>query len=199
MKLTHHATVYALALFALSACVTVNITFPPAAAQQAADQIIDQVWQKDAEDPAEDPPVSDKQSGLWQNFGIGLLNIVIPAAQAAPNFNISSPAISAIQDRMAKRHKDLESHYDNGAIGLTNDGFIALRDVNSVALSLRNRVKTWVSDENNDRDMLYTEIAKANGQPDWKKDIQKTFAERWISRAKKGWWYQNKQGAWVQK
>lgn len=28
-----------------SACVTINISFPPAAAEKAADKIIDEVWQ----------------------------------------------------------------------------------------------------------------------------------------------------------
>ena len=36
--------------FSLSACVTINIYFPAAAAEKAADKIIDEVWQlqKDA-------------------------------------------------------------------------------------------------------------------------------------------------------
>jgi hypothetical protein len=38
------------ALFGLlTACVTINIYFPAAAAQEAADQIIDDVWQIDDE------------------------------------------------------------------------------------------------------------------------------------------------------
>lgn len=34
-----------LAAFTLSACVTINIYFPAAAAEKAADKIIDEVWQ----------------------------------------------------------------------------------------------------------------------------------------------------------
>ena len=33
------------AAFLLSACVTINIYFPAAAAEKAADKIIDEVWQ----------------------------------------------------------------------------------------------------------------------------------------------------------
>ena len=42
----------------LSACVTINIYFPAAAAEKAADKIIEEVWQlKDAETkPAETKP-----------------------------------------------------------------------------------------------------------------------------------------------
>jgi hypothetical protein len=32
-------------LLLLTACVTINISFPPAAAEKAADKIIDEVWQ----------------------------------------------------------------------------------------------------------------------------------------------------------
>ena len=32
-------------LVVLTACVTINISFPPAAAEKAADKIIDEVWQ----------------------------------------------------------------------------------------------------------------------------------------------------------
>ncbi len=41
----------------LAACVTINIYFPAAAAQEVADEIIDDVWQikKDAEDKAATP------------------------------------------------------------------------------------------------------------------------------------------------
>jgi len=43
------------AVCALSACVTINIYFPAAAAEKAADKIIDEVWQLEQGDkvPAE--------------------------------------------------------------------------------------------------------------------------------------------------
>lgn len=44
----------ALAAFALSACVTINIYFPAAAAEKAADKIIEEVWQH-----ADKPAVKD--------------------------------------------------------------------------------------------------------------------------------------------
>jgi len=42
------------------------------------------------------------------------------------------------------------------------------------------------------------EVAKANGHPEWKADIQSTFAKRWIAKADGGTWYQDG-GAWKQK
>jgi hypothetical protein len=44
----------AFAALALSACVTINIYFPAAAAEKAADKIIEEVWQtQKADKPAE--------------------------------------------------------------------------------------------------------------------------------------------------
>ena len=43
-----------LAAFALSACVTINIYFPAAAAEKAADKIIEEVWQ--TQKPAANQP-----------------------------------------------------------------------------------------------------------------------------------------------
>lgn len=52
----------------LTACVTINIYFPAAAAEKAADRVIDEVWQieKDTVPPAAKPgdrPAEDKSAG----------------------------------------------------------------------------------------------------------------------------------------
>lgn len=44
MNLSQKLAITSLAMF-LSACVTINIYFPAAAAEKAADKIIDEVWQ----------------------------------------------------------------------------------------------------------------------------------------------------------
>lgn len=44
----------------LSACVTINIYFPAAAAEKAADKIIDEVWQLKQQEDAEKVPATDK-------------------------------------------------------------------------------------------------------------------------------------------
>jgi hypothetical protein len=50
---TRVATVAALAAIS-TGCVTINIYFPAAAAEQAADRIIDEVWQLRGAPPAQD-------------------------------------------------------------------------------------------------------------------------------------------------
>ncbi len=49
-----------LAGMALSACVTINIYFPAAAAEKAADKIIEEVWQTQKGDKTAPKP-ADKQ------------------------------------------------------------------------------------------------------------------------------------------
>jgi len=49
------------AAFALSACVTINIYFPAAAAEKAADKIIDEVWQTQQADKPAEPAVKEKK------------------------------------------------------------------------------------------------------------------------------------------
>jgi hypothetical protein len=44
----------------LSACVTINIYFPAAAAEKAADKIIDEVWQLKQQEDADKAPAGDK-------------------------------------------------------------------------------------------------------------------------------------------
>jgi hypothetical protein len=57
-----HNVWYVIGLSALlSACVTINIYFPAAAAEKAADKIIEEVWQlKNGEKPADAKPTVAK-------------------------------------------------------------------------------------------------------------------------------------------
>ena len=99
---------------------------------------------------------------------------------------------------MQARHSQLSPFYDSGAVGLTQDGKVAVKDAAAVALKDRGGLNSLVSAENADRAKLYKEIATANGHPEWQGDIQNTFASRWIDKAQSGWFYQNA-GVWVKK
>jgi uncharacterized protein YdbL (DUF1318 family) len=127
-----------------------------------------------------------------------MLALAAPAwAQA--NLEINTPAIAAVQASMQKRHGELHAYFANGAIGLTREGFIALREPNAVPLPQRQQVNGLVAAENQDRATLYREIARANGKPEWESEIRTTFAQRWIDKAAGGWYYQNNAGAWTRK
>ena len=200
-------TVFALLLPALllPACVTVNIYFPAAAAEKAADRIIDEVWKENRQREA--VPEESSQSSFTQPWRQRLtatahrwLDRIVPAAQAQQvNLQVSDPAIDAIKARMAGRHAALKPYFDRGAVGLTRDALIAVRDLGATPLRSRIVMKKLVADENADRDALYREIANVNGQPDWEQQIRATFAERWVAKAAKGWWYQDEAGQWKQR
>jgi uncharacterized protein len=199
-----------LASLVVSACVTINVYFPAAAAEKAADQIIDAVTgavggaNRPTATPAT-PPTGNfrhKEDNLLVMAAGKLLYAIVPAAQAqdAANLDISTPEIRAITASMNARFGQLRKFFDSGAIGLTQSGLIELRDAASVALPDRAVVNRLVTEDNKDRETLYTEIAKANGHPEWAADIRKTFARRWVERgASPGWYYQNAAGAWVKK
>lgn len=130
-------------------------------------------------------------------FSVVLL-AVFSVVHAAPNLEANTPVISAIKASMQARHLQLQAHYHAGAIGLTQDGYVAVKDASAVPLSQRGSLAGLVKDENADRMRLYKEIALANGHPEWQGEIQSTFAGRWIDKAQTGWFYQ-KDGIWIKK
>jgi uncharacterized protein YdbL (DUF1318 family) len=121
------------------------------------------------------------------------------AALAQANLQIDTPAIAALRAGLREGHKQLRPLYESGAIGLSRDGNIAMRDANAIPLAQRAQVNALIAQANRDRGALYLEIARANGKPEWENEIRATFAQRWIERAPAGWYYQNPSGAWVRK
>lgn len=134
-------------------------------------------------------------------LAVSMLSVVLltaPAAIAAADLEVNTPAISAIQSSMQARHASLAPHYASGAAGLTKDGLIAVHDASVVPLSQRQALNSLVADENKDRNALYKEIATANGHPEWQDEVRSTFAQRWVQKAQSGWWYQDANG-WAKK
>jgi uncharacterized protein YdbL (DUF1318 family) len=200
----------ALASLLVAACVTINVYFPAAAADKAADQVINDITGGGAKSGTTTPPqgnrvpaTSDDEPGfLVAAFGNALYALVptANAQDAEAALNVSSPAVTRIKQSMGARFGELEKFFASGAIGLTKDGLVDVRDLNAVALPDRATVKRLVSEDNADRAQLYAEIAKASNHPEWEADIKKSFAKRWVATgAKPGWYYQGDDGAWKQK
>ncbi len=191
---------FASAAVLLVGCVTINIYFPEAAAQEAADRIIDEVrGTQDAE-----------VSGAWLNFErkeksglaivtVGILNFVVPVAHAQADFDASSPATRALEQSLKARFPKLKSYLDAGAVGLTVAGVLEIHDRNAIPLAQRNTVRQLVTDQNADWEGLYKEIARVNGHPEWVGQIRGVFAQRWVAKATRGWYYRDASGAWKQK
>lgn len=100
---------------------------------------------------------------------------------------------------MQQRHTALAPHYASGAVGLTRDGMVSLRDAGAVPLAQRGQVNSLVTAENQDRAALYKEIARANNHPEWEAEIRNTFAARWVEKAQPGWYIQDATGGWKKK
>ena len=115
------------------------------------------------------------------------------------DLSVNTPAITALKDTLRGRRPQLGPLFKSGAIGMDNQGNISLRDANAVPLPQRGQVNSLISAENKDRAALYREIARANGHPEWEKDVRKTFAQRWRERAPAGWWIQGEDGSWKRK
>jgi len=189
----------------LSACVTINIYFPAAEAQEAAEKIVEDILEKVPAKPKVQPPATDDEGAALDRSSAGawlepVLDFFVPAAHAAqPNFSVNTPEIRRIQASLKQRHGALRPHFRSGAIGLTQNGMIAVRDPNAISLRDRAKVNKLVADENSGRNALYKAIAKANGHPEWKGDVQAVFARTWIDKAERGTWYRKSSGQWAQK
>lgn len=187
-------------VLSLAACVTINVYFPAAAAERAAEKFVGDVLGETPEEGLLINPL-DPPSGVMLIAAANLLDFLVADAQAQQaEIDINTPQINAIKARMAQRQRQhLDALFDAGAIGFSSDGLVTVRDRSAVPLSERRTIESIVADENRDRKAVYREIAVANGHPEWEKEIQETFAREWVRNARKGWFYQDSNGAWRQK
>lgn len=198
-----------LAAVVLTACVTINVYFPAAEAREAAQEFVEKVIGDEAVpvvvpegdpqsriEPRQAHPVAALAARVdwWSLVGVGSAQ-----AQNQPDISIQTPAIQAIQARMAQRfNSQLRAGFDAGALGFAEDGTIVVRDAAKLPLKDRVAVNQAVADDNRDRKAVYREVAVANGHPEWEGQIRDVFARQWIASARPGWWYQSG-GSWKQK
>ena len=136
MKLMKISGLFTLLLL-LAACVTINIYFPAAQAEEAAERIVDDILgkpQPDADKKTEKKGAALQQP-LYQYMASQTLEFFIPSAQAAqPDFNASSPAVRKLQASMKSRNSALTPHYNSGAVGFTRDAMIGIHDAAAISL-----------------------------------------------------------------
>jgi uncharacterized protein YdbL (DUF1318 family) len=199
MKMLRIPVTLALLVF-VAACVTINVYFPAEAAERAADRIIRDVYGEPAQQlPGPAEPQSRSAPAASTAAVLMLLDWVVSPAHAEADISVNTPAIRQLEASMEKRHRQLAGYYSDGAVGMTQDGQITIRDQKLIPLQDRNTVKSLVASENRDRSALYAEIARANGHPEWEGEIREIFARRWVDNAPTGWWYQSGKGGWKKK
>jgi len=180
-------------------CVTVNIYFPAEEVRGVADRIVDEVWGERATDgapaqpapPPVNPPVPQPGSSLWR--------LGPAAAIAAQDIDVSTPEIRALREALKERSGQLFPYLDSGHVGIALDGSVKVRSTDGLGLKQRAEVQRLVEVENQDRQRLYLEIARANGFPDKIAEVQAIFAQSWRDKAAKGWYIEQAGGGWKQK
>ena len=137
---------------------------------------------------------------IWR-YVVVLALLTTFGAQAAQeaNLTIDTPAIAALRKALRDNFQQLRPLFETGAVGLTHEGNVALRDASAIPLAQRAQVNALIAAENQDRTALYREIARANAHPEWENEIRSTFSQRWSDKAQPGWYFQNASGTWVRK
>jgi len=187
------------AALALTACVTINVYFPAAEAKEAAKEFVEKVIGDEVKEQQSEAKPDGGGMAMHIDW-LSLVGIGSAYAQGQPDITIKTPAIQAIQARMASRFdSSLRAGFDSGALGFGRDGLVVVRDPAKLALKDRMSAQQAVADDNRDRKAVYKEVAVANGHPEWEGQIRGVFAKQWIDSARSGWWYQDASGGWKQK
>lgn len=105
---------------------------------------------------------------------------------------------------MKTRWPALKPLLDEGAIGLTEFGEIALRDAGDRSREESRELRRLVKAENRDRELLYRGMTAAIGHGGDTMSLmlpytEDRFGEEWYKQAPKGWWIRDHQGHWLQK
>ncbi len=172
-----------------TSCLTINIYFPEAAVQKTAEEIVDDV--RKSKEEGEKEQKKDVSQSVFS---------LVPAAYAQQEETVSTPRIRALKQSLRDKESLLLPFFQKGNIGEANDGFIQIRNENSLSLKEKAELRRVVKDVNGDREDLYREVAKAlNIDQNQIPRIQKIFAKRWIENSRTGWWIQKEDGQWERK
>jgi uncharacterized protein YdbL (DUF1318 family) len=179
------------------AVITVNIYFPTEAVEEAAEKIINEI--EGGEDAQSNQGNSGQQSFFQRTVPFNFFgNSTVYADEI--DLNLTTPAIRKMIDSMKARNTEIMQFKDKGVIGETNDGMLAIRNMNDLGGEEIRTVKRLLRAENNDRETLYKELAVANKiDPADIDRIKAVFAKTRISKAKPGHWYHDENGNWTQK
>lgn len=208
----------ALGCFLLAACavITVNVYFPEKAAKEAY-KSLDEMLLKPEKGPAQKVPLAPPgateekpQSSIFHEMPS--FNLVSPAFAAESEADAlavelsSMPEVLKAYDEMSKRLPRLNQLFSSGAVGLTKQGLVTVREKSKATP----QDESMVAAENQSRKVVVTSMAKAilklNKQKETQAAIDQvmgkaaaTFADTKREAAQPGWWVQLPNDRWVQK
>lgn len=204
-------------LFAACAVITINVYFPEKAAKEAYKSLDDMMLKNPAapagQTPARGEEVPQKPESP-QSFLDRFPNISLVATAHAADAEsdalavevASMPEVTRAYEEMSQRLPRLTALYDSGAVGLTNQGLVTVRDKSKVTPA----DEALVAAENKSRKVVVSAMARAifkiTKQEDTKaaqgqvlSKAAATFAEARRDAARPGWWIQGQNGRWLQK
>jgi len=218
------------AFLAACAIITVNVYFPEKAVKEAYKSLDDMLLKGAEKAPAADKtpetgkepavdkqpggepsaPVEKPQSRLIDEFPVFSFAGVAQAADADADALAvelaGMPEVLKAYDEMSKRLPRITALFDSGAIGLSSQGLITVRDKSKTNA----QDEGLVNAENQNRKTVVSSMAKAilkitkvkESKPALDQVMGKaaaTYAETKRDAAKPGWWYQLPNGRWLQK
>ena len=209
------------ALLTSCAIITVNVYFPEKAVKEAYKSLDDMLLKKSGEKgateekqpPAEEQkaPETKPQSRLFDELPSLSLVSVAHAEDSSYADNLAielsgNDAVLKAYDEMRQRLPKLTALYETGAVGLTSQGLVMVRDKTKVTPQDEALVKA----ENASRKTVVLNMAKAilklNKQKESKAAMDQvmgkaaaTYADTKREESKPGWWIQLPNGRWVQK
>jgi len=203
-------------LFAACAIITVNVYFPEKAVKDAY-KSLDDMLLKDGSPGAVKQPESvpgnagsKPQSSLYNLLpSLSFCGVAHAADNNGDELAVemaSMPEVDKAYAEMSSRMPRLNSLFDSGAVGLTKQGLVTVRDKTKITA----QDEQLVNAENQSRKLLVNSMAKAIlkiakvqeskealGQVLGK--AAATYADTKREAAKPGWWIQLQSDRWVQK
>lgn len=183
--------------FISCAVITVNIYFPTEAVEKAAEKIIEEI--EGGEEAKAQLKGKSPQSLFWGST-LKLTFLSSPVYAEELDLNITTPAIRTVIESMKVRNPEIMHYKEMGVIGESYDGMLIIRDLNNLGGEDIRTVKRLLRAENDDRELLYTELAVANkiAVSDTHK-IKTIFAKTRKEKAESGHWFKDDTGTWTQK
>ena len=204
-------------LLAACAVITVNVYFPEKAVKDAYKSLDDMLLKNSAEKTPEPggktpdgPETLKPQSRLLDALPSFSFAAVAHAAEnIADDLAVElagMPEVNKAYDDMNKRVARLNVLFGSGAVGLTNQGLVTVRDKAKAAP----QDDTLITQENQSRKTVISSMAKAilkiNKIAESKSALDQvmgnaatTYAETKREAARPGWWLQLANGRWLQK
>lgn len=200
------------------AVITVNVYFPEKAVKEAYTSLDEMLLKNEGQNlpnggkqPAVEPklPKPGPQSRLPDMFPDFSFTSVAHAAENSDDLAIelgSMPEVVSAYAEMSRRQSALNALFTSGAVGLTSQGLVTVREKAKVTA----QDEALVSAENRNRKTIIGSMAKAilkiTKQEATKAALDQTmgkaaatYAETRRESAKTGWWMQLNNGKWVQK